>query len=166
MTTRHRQPLARRQLPRHLTRDVGALVLLHVADERAVRPVAGQLRVEELRDLIAKLDVPAMAFMENIRTITLKNGTASDLAEKLKDLWQQSRDQAEGDAGGLKLEIPAIVADARSNSLIVAASKSDFEAIKSVVDKIEALELNPMANIYIVRLQHNSAQQFATAGGE
>lgn len=119
-------------------------------------------RMEELKDLIKKLDVKASALVENIRTIQLKKGTATDLAEKLKDLWTQTRDQREGgEQGGLGLEIPAIVADERSNSLIVSASLSDFESIKGVVDKIENLELNPMANIYIVRMKYNSASQLA-----
>ncbi|MBN2560752.1 MAG: hypothetical protein JXQ75_07475 [Phycisphaerae bacterium] len=120
-------------------------------------------RMEELRGLVKKLDIPASALIENIRTITLKESSATDLADKLKDLWEQRKNQREGGTGSLKLEIPAIVPDERSNSLIVAANKADFDAIKAVVDKIEALELNPMANIYIVRLQYNSAKQLATA---
>ena len=120
-------------------------------------------RMEELRGLIKKLDIKASALIENIRTITLDNGNANDLADKLKDLWEQRQNQRESGSEGLKLEIPAIVADERSNSLIVAASKADFEAIKAVVDKIEALELNPMANIYLVRMEFNSASQLAPA---
>ncbi|MCZ6683552.1 MAG: hypothetical protein O7B26_10230 [Planctomycetota bacterium] len=119
-------------------------------------------RMEELRGLIAKLDVVATALVDDIRTITLRNGNATDMAEKLKTLWEERQSQQEGDSG-FKLDVPAIVADARSNSLIVAASKGDFEAIEAVVAKIEALELNPMFQIYIVGLKHNSASQLAPA---
>lgn len=114
-------------------------------------------RLEELRGLIKQLDIPSTALVDDIRTISLKNTSAGDLATKLKDLWEQRAAQQEGGDSGFKLEVPAIVADERSNSLIVAASKGDFDAIKGVVDKIEALELNPMANIYVVRLKFNSA---------
>lgn len=124
---------------------------------------ANQSRREEIKDLIKKLDIPATALIEDIRTITLKKTTATDLAEKLKKLWEQRQQQQSEGSKGLKLETPAIVADERSNSLIVAASKGDFEAIKSVVDKIESLELNPMANIYLVRLKHNSAKTLEPA---
>lgn len=120
-------------------------------------------RLEELRGLIKQLDIPSTALVEDIRTITLKNTTASDLATKLKELWEQRAAQQEGGAEGFKLEVPAIVADERSNSLIVAASKGDFDAIKGVVDKIEALELNPMANIYVLRLKFNSAKSLQSA---
>jgi len=119
-------------------------------------------RLEELKALVKKLDIPSTLLMEDIRTITVKNTNATELADKLKDLWdQRAKQQDEGD--GFKLETPAIVADERSNSLIVAAAKADFDAIKNVVDKIEALELNPMANIYVIRLKFNSAKQLQSA---
>jgi len=130
---------------------------------RSLIVAAKPARMEELRKLIKELDVPSTALIEDIRTITVRNSTAADLADKLKQLWEDRKSQQESGSKGLQLEIPAIVADERSNSLIVAASKADFEAIKSVVDKIEALELNPMANIYIVRLKYNSAQQLSSA---
>lgn len=135
-----------------------------VPDERSVSLIiaAKRERIEELRDLIHKLDVPATALIENIRTITLRHSTATDLAQKLQDLWQQSEQNRSSGDSGLKFETPAIVADERSNSLIVAASESDFDAIKSVVDKIENLELNPMLDIYIVRLKYNSAAELAS----
>ncbi len=119
-------------------------------------------RAEELKELIRKLDVKATALVENIRTITLKNTSATDLAQKLQELWTQQAEQRGGEAGGFAIETPAIVADQRSNSLIVAASPSDFEAIEAIVQKIENLPLNPMADIYIVRLQNNSASQLVS----
>jgi type II secretion system protein D len=130
---------------------------------RSLIVAAKPARMEELRKLIKDLDVPSTALIEDIRTITVRKSMASDLADKLKKLWEDRQKQQESGSKGLKLEIPAIVADERSNSLIVAASKADFEAIKSVVDKIESLELNPMANIYVVRLKYNSAKQLSSA---
>jgi type II secretory pathway component GspD/PulD (secretin) len=126
--------------------------------------IAGKAaRIEELKGLIAKLDIPSTALIEDIRTITLKKASAGEMAEKLKKLWEDRQQQQEGSSKGLKLEVPAIVADERSNSLIVAAAKGDFDAIKGVVEKIEALELNPMANIYLLKLKYNSAKALAPA---
>jgi len=120
-------------------------------------------RLEEVKALIKQLDVPSTALIEDIRTITLKNGNAVEMAEKLKTLWEERQKAQDSGSKGPKLEIPAIVADTRSNSLIVAASKGDYEAIASVVAKIEALELNPAAGIYIVRLNNNSAKALQPA---
>ncbi len=129
---------------------------------RSLIIAARKVRMEELKGLIHRLDVPATGLVDDIRTITLKEGNATEMADTLKTLWEQRKQEQEG-TGGFKLEVPAIVADARSNSLIVAASKGDFDAIEQVVAKIESLELNPMANIYIVTLKYNSAQQLSSA---
>lgn len=140
------------------------VVIIGDIRSRSLIIAAKQARREELRQLIKTLDVPSTALVEDIRTITLKKASAADMADKLKKLWEERKSQQEaGGKGGLTFEIPAIVADERSNSLVVAASKGDFDAIKSVVEKIEALELNPMSNIYIIALKYNSAKQLQTA---
>jgi|GEM_PF-569678 len=134
-----------------------------VADARSESLIlaAKRERLTELKELISKLDVPATALIDNIRTIKVVNGIATDLADKLQELWDQRQQNEGGGDGGLTFDKPAIVADERSNSLIVVASESDFESIKTVVEKIDNLELNPAAGIYIVQLKHNSASELA-----
>ncbi len=116
-------------------------------------------RMAEVRELVQKLDIPATALVENIRTIQLKNGNAADLAKKVDDLWTKRAEQKQ--TGQIKLEKPAIVADERSNSLVVASSKGDFEAIEALVTKLESLPFGPIADIRIVPLQYNSAKELA-----
>jgi len=134
-----------------------------VADARSESLIlaAKRERLSELKELIEKLDVPATALIDNIRTIKVVNGIATDLADKLQELWDQRQQNEGGGDSGLTFDKPAIVADERSNSLIVVASESDYESIKTVVEKIDNLELNPAAGIYIVQLKHNSASELA-----
>jgi len=54
-----------------------------------------------------------------------------------------------------------VVTDARSNSLVIASNKEDYEAIKRVVDSLEAQKLSPMADIRLLKLNRNSAAQVA-----
>ncbi len=116
-------------------------------------------RMAEIRDLVSKLDVKALALIDNIRTIQLTNGNAADLAKKIDDLWTKRAEQKQ--SGNVKLEKPAIVADERSNSLVVASAKGDFEAIESLVRKLESLPFGPIAEIRIVQLRYNSAKELA-----
>lgn len=116
-------------------------------------------RMLELKELIKKLDIPATALVDNIRMIPLKNSSAADLATKIGDLWTKRAEQR--GTGDIKLEKPAIVADERSNSLIVAAARGDFDAIKSLVEKLEALPFGPIADIRILPLKFNSAKDLA-----
>lgn len=116
-------------------------------------------RMAEIRDLVSKLDVKALAIIDNMRTIQLKNGNAADLAKKIDDLWTKRAESKQ--SGNVKLEKPAIIADERSNSLVVASSKGDFEAIESLVRKLESLPFGPIAEIRIVQLKYNSAKELA-----
>ncbi len=124
---------------------------------------ARKSRMDELKILIGKLDIQATALIGDIRTITLRKGNATEMADKLKALWEERKAQQQGGSEGFQIQTPAIVADARSNSLIIAASKGEFNVIEAVVEKIEALELNPMSDIYIVALKYNAASQLASA---
>ncbi|MBK8267333.1 MAG: hypothetical protein IPK83_03130 [Planctomycetes bacterium] len=89
-------------------------------------------RMEELKGLIKQLDVKTSALVENIRTITLKKSTATELADKLKDLWTQTRDQREGgDAARLASKFPPsspMSAAIRSSSRPASATSSRSKA--------------------------------------
>src|SRR5262249_23735505 len=74
-------------------------------------------------------------------------------------LWTKRAEQKQ--TGTLKLEKPAIIADERSNSLVIAAALGDFEAIQSLVTKLESLPFGPIAEIRIVQLKYNSAKELA-----
>ncbi|MBN1510859.1 MAG: hypothetical protein JXB13_02500, partial [Phycisphaerae bacterium] len=111
----------------------------------------------ELLRVVEQLDTPAEKLFEHIRLITCKNTSAADLASKIEELWErkaQLRQDAE-----LPEDMPIVVADQRSNALVIASSPDDFEAIKSLVDRLEAQPLAPIAEIRLVQLQHNDATE-------
>jgi type II secretion system protein D len=120
---------------------------------------ASKENFEEIKSLIEKLDQVGEDYLGDIHIINLDNLAAADIADKIEDLWER-RSQLRADEG-LPEDRPVIVTDARSNSLIIASNKEDFEAIKRVVSKLEAQKLSPMADIRIVKLEHNSASQVA-----
>ncbi|MFQ5473111.1 MAG: secretin N-terminal domain-containing protein, partial [Dehalococcoidia bacterium] len=61
------------------------------------------------------------------------------MREKIDDLWQRKVElRREED---LKMTVPVIVVDERSNSLVVASSVDDFEQIKRLVERLEAQPL-------------------------
>lgn len=115
--------------------------------------------VREVRELVDKLGQVPDRWSENIRILPMKQGSAPDIAEKITKLWESRAREAEGKGG--PLEIPVIVSDARSNSLIIASSERDFEAIRALVAKIEAQPLSPLAEIYVIPLRYNDAGEVA-----
>ncbi len=109
----------------------------------------------ELRRIVEQLDTPAEELFEHIRLITCKNTSAADLASKIEDLWKRKADMRK--EAELPEDLPIVVADQRSNSLVIASSPDDFEAIKSLVDRLEAQPLAPIAEIRLIQIQHNDA---------
>jgi len=110
---------------------------------------------QEVVDLAKRLDEAPTALIDQIRIITLNKTQANVLAPKIEQLWQ--RRAALRRVGGVPEDRPVIVADERSNALIIASNQEDFEAIKRLVDALEKQPLAPIAEIRIVQLKNNDA---------
>ncbi|MHC4672681.1 MAG: secretin N-terminal domain-containing protein, partial [Planctomycetota bacterium] len=121
--------------------------------------IANDANYEELVDLANKLDKMKEVPYGDARIIILKNLVASELVDKIDKLWErraQIRKEEE-----LPEDTPVIVADTRSNALVIASNPEDFEAIKKLVADLEVLELSPMADIRLLKLEHNDAAKVA-----
>ncbi len=113
---------------------------------------------EEIIDLATKLDT-TKDVAGDIRMIALDKTQANVIAPKIQQLWQR-RMQLIQQGGGVR-DMPVIVTDERSNSLIVASSKEDYEAIQTLVKTIEAAPLTPIADIRIVKLENSDSSVLA-----
>ncbi|NUQ45235.1 MAG: hypothetical protein HUU22_04280 [Phycisphaerae bacterium] len=111
--------------------------------------------LDEVKNFIAKLDVPGVGLVDRIITIQLVKGNAVTLAQKLTDIWNQRAQSRE--SGGARVEKPVIASDERSNSLIVAATTGDVDAISRFVADLEALPIGGTAEIQMIKLEHNAA---------
>jgi len=107
----------------------------------------------EFAKLARDLDGVEDDWLGQIRIINLENLTAADLASKIEDLWERRAEIRR--EGGLPEDKPVIVVDNRSNSLVIASTQDDFDAIAAVIKKLEDQKLSPMADIRLITLQHN-----------
>jgi len=107
----------------------------------------------EFAKLAQDLDGVEDDWLGQIRIINLVNLTAASLSDKLEDLWERRAEIRR--EGGLPEDKPVIVVDERSNSLVIASTQDDFDAISAVVKKLEDQKLSPMADIRLITLQHN-----------
>jgi len=113
----------------------------------------------EIREICTKLDTASDKLIDQIRIINCRNTSAGDLASKIEDLWQRKADlRREGD---IPEDMPIIVADQRSNALVIASSPEDFEEIKRLIDKLEAQPLAPIAGIRLIALVNNDASEIS-----
>jgi type II secretory pathway component GspD/PulD (secretin) len=131
-----------------------------VADARTnslVVESADTAELQRLLDLIARLDVDATKPVSptddgSVRIIPLRYATAAELADTLNDLADASRRSAasrgtvglNGVAHDPRMDAVAqarIVADPRTNSLVVRSDADRPEAMKQIVDLIARLDV-------------------------
>ncbi len=125
-------------------------------------------RVAQLKQLIAKLDVPAKTD-GNTRVIYLRNADATKLAEILRGLLEaEARAQpaaarqaagrgAAPAAQGAKTSL--IQADEETNSLIISAPDSVYNNLRGVIEKLDTPRAQVFVEAIIVEIQHTDAMQ-------
>lgn len=110
---------------------------------------------ESLSTLVKRLDDVEENWLGEIHIVNLQNLTATDVAKNIEDLWKRRADKRK--QGGLPEDLPVIVSDTRSNSLVIASSAPDFEAIVGLINQLEAQKLNPMSEIRLISLKNNDS---------
>lgn len=151
----------------------GGIITKIIADDRtnSLVVLANGRGIEELKQLIAKLDTPNAAGGGNIHIYYCKNAVADELATTINALIsgaQSNRPQgsqgpinmpppglpsfaAPGMAnapasGGVKLEGNIkVTSDKSTNSLVIVASGSDYSALKTILRKLDI----PRRQVYV-----------------
>jgi len=128
-----------------------------MADERTNSLIlkADKATRKELEDLAKDLDSPT-GTGGNTRVIYLKNADA----EELVDVLQSTVQKGKGGEQGTSAEDVTIKADAQTNALVVRASKSDFQTIQEVVDKLDVRRLQVYVEGLIAEVSTDTAQEF------
>ncbi len=112
---------------------------------------------DEIKAIVETLDGAPERFNDQIRILNCTIASAGDLKTKIDELWQRKAD-LRGEAD-IPQDSPVVVADQRSNSLVVASGPDDFEEIKRLVEQLESQPLAPIAEIRLLELANNDATQ-------
>ncbi|KPV40342.1 hypothetical protein AN478_08160 [Thiohalorhabdus denitrificans] len=112
---------------------------------------------EEIQELADGLDTPT-GTEGNTRVIYLKNADAEDMVEVLESTVTEENGGGQEGAGAVA-DI-TIKADSQTNALVVRASKSDFRAIKGVVDKLDVRRLQVYVEALIAEISVDQAREF------
>lgn len=121
---------------------------------------AGRRNLDRIKALIARLDVPEFANLPDPRVLPLKTGKASELANSLRQMYEQSFDGRP--AGRRGLRSVAIVADDASNALIVRADDEEFAQIKALADAIQQEGMLARVQVRVLQLHRQSSVRLAT----
>lgn len=96
-----------------------------------------QRQIQAVKDLIAKLDVPAPSGRSSFNIISLNYIKAEDIAKNISSLVEKF---AAGNGDSSLIRRVAVEAVAESNTLLINATPEDFKAIETV---IKALDVKP-----------------------
>jgi type II secretion system protein D len=138
-----------------------ALKVTILADPRsnALLVAGGREAYEMVESLAKQLDRAGPALSGRIRLIPVQFADARVLAATLTTLFEQR--YAALRATEVQRNKPIILADPRSNSLLVTANQEDNVAIDDLLKRLDAKTDNPALTLTVIPLKHNDAARVA-----
>ncbi len=122
--------------------------------------VAGSKDSFEMVESLAKqLDKAGPALSGTIRLIPMEFADARVIASTLTTLFTQR--YAAARTPDVTRQHPIILADPRSNSLLVTANQEDNKAIDELLKKLDAKMINPALELAVLPLKHNDSARVA-----
>ena len=109
--------------------------------------------IRRLQEIIAALDVEGAG--NQISYIHLVNASASEVVKSLTAIFQQSQ-RGKTSATDIK-----VVADSRTNSIIILASVADTENVRKLIAFMDKDVPRGESNIQVYRLQNSNAEDLA-----
>lgn len=100
---------------------------------------ASEENYAEIVAIARQLDTKPAKLFDHIRIVRCDRLSAADLKTKIEELWKRKAELRREEE--LLEDLPIVVADERSNALIVASSVEDYEEIKRLVDVLESQPL-------------------------
>jgi len=114
--------------------------------------------MQRIRKLIARLDRQVERGEGNIQVYYLQNATAAEMAKVLTALPTGDKTAAEGNKAPAISKEVKITADEETNSLVITASREEYEILKNVIKKLDI----PRQMVYLeaLILEVNATKNF------
>ncbi|PKN66653.1 MAG: type II secretion system protein GspD [Deltaproteobacteria bacterium HGW-Deltaproteobacteria-15] len=106
--------------------------------------------ISRLVDIINELDV--IGDRERIEVIPLRNARAETLSQNLLKLFQEKKSEGMG-------TVLKIIADARTNCLVLMALPETIDSIKATVQELDTDQVRPQENVHVFNLENAVAEE-------
>ncbi|MCA9286628.1 MAG: hypothetical protein KDA22_15500, partial [Phycisphaerales bacterium] len=114
--------------------------------------------------LLARLDAEIPVEFREIRTIPVANASAPRLAGLIQELMDARLDRLRKvQPETADMEKAVVVADPRSNSLVVAAGNESFEVVKRLAEELDSADAADGSLVEVVILEKANADRIAAA---
>ncbi|MDY6857215.1 MAG: secretin N-terminal domain-containing protein [Thermodesulfobacteriota bacterium] len=154
---RRRKTRRRRRRKINVTTDLPVKI---IPDKRTntVVILANSHVVNEITDLIKKLDRPISRSKSKIHVYYLENASSEDLASVLSKLPSKRR-RRKGRSPALGNNV-IISADDATNSLIIAAAPQDYAVLKKIIEKLDITNEQVLIYALIAEVSINMSKEF------
>ena len=117
-----------------------------------------------LEELLKVLDAEIAPELREIRMIEVEHASATRLADMIQRLMDQRLErlrQVQPDTAAL--ERVAIIADARTNSLLVAAGNEAFDVVRKLVADLDQSTLGDAAIVHVIPVKSSNVERLSSA---
>lgn len=134
--------------------------IIPVVRPNALLILAGENELSAILELAETLDQPVDP-RSQFEVFSLKNAVASDVAESLSTLYaQQQQQQGQQQNTGLQVRVE-VIADPRTNSVIVQAAPNDLARIATLIRKIDRDSSSAVSRMRVFPLKNAVADELA-----
>jgi len=145
--------------------DAQRVIITAAPGDKALVVDAPKDKIDEIAQMVARLDVEEAPWQVQVRTYRLVNSKAVDVAGSLERLFSERRrgmaTRGRSAPGGMPEPEPRFDADAATNQLFVAATAEQFEEIEKIIKEVQAADPLLAIQTRTFRLKFARATQLA-----
>ena len=148
--------------------------ILADVDNNALIVWAHKDKILQIENMVAQLDVKTEEGSSIYHIITLKNTLANEIRETLNSFvrdtntQQQRAQQGRGAPGGAQARqdpAPVIIADEKSNQILISASKSQYDRLKDLIFKLDVRQPQVLIEMALIELGTQDVAKFGVELG-
>jgi type II secretion system protein D len=134
-----------------------SLTILPEENLNAIIVIGSTANASAVRELVKMLDVPAAAAANTVRVYPLKFAAADRVAGMLEQIFEQ-----QVESGAIRKEDDLIlVADARTNSLVISTSPGSFAVVEALLQRFDGEAMDPLVGIHVVPVPNGDVEALA-----
>ena len=122
--------------------------------------VAAPQMINEVANVIERLDVAPEADSGRLQVRYLKHGAAEEVAKVISELMNGSKGATPGAGKPLFSGDVNVVADKTTNALLMTADPSDMPALNRIIDKLDVRRRQVLVEALIVEVSADTSEQF------
>ena len=137
----------------------GQVSIRALVEPNAILLIGRKESIDVVKDLIQKLDRP-MAPSSRFEVLRLKHVSAIDAETAIRNFFVERPGQGTDLRTGLGTRVQ-VIADYRTNTLIVQASPRDLSEVKRLIESIDTEDSGATAEVRVFKLRNSMAEELA-----